>query len=337
MFLKKKIPFYFSLLTAICGAFLTYLFLGSHTSARQAQVSAAPTTLQTDNSCPTVSVRLHGYRFIRPWMYGERECTFERLNPLQAALNRIIDSAQSCGQVEEASVYLKLMDQPDWMTIHNDKLYNPGSLLKVPIMITLLRKSEEEPGLLDKTVHVTALDPSIPAQTYPSQTIQPGHDYSVRELLRYMICYSDNYATQQLSNFFTTAEYQQTFSDLGLTVPVPQDMAFGISAKDYSVFLRVLYNSTYLFFKDSEFATGLLTQCDFQQGLLKGLPSGTLVAHKFGEMGDGKEHILSESGLVYLARNTYVITVMTRGTSMDALSGVISRISGAAYAEIAKL
>jgi beta-lactamase class A len=100
-----------------------------------------------------------------------------------------------------------------------------------------------------------------------------------------------------------------------------------ITVREYSLFLRVLFNASYLNIEDSEYCTGLLSQSDFDKGLLSGLPAGTRVAHKFGEAGDTVNAHFSEAGIIYLDNNPYLITVMTKGRDPKLLPAVVANIS----------
>ncbi len=63
--------------------------------------------------------------------------------------------------------------------------------------------------------------------------------------------------------------FKRLFTDLGLPEPDVHDMHFSITAADYSKFLRVLYNATYLTIEDADYALSLLAQCDFKEGMVK--------------------------------------------------------------------
>ena len=61
--------------------------------------------------------------------------------------------------------------------------------------------------------------------------------------------------------------------------------------------------------------------------MVKGVPENTIVAHKFGEMGDATTRQLHESGLVYIGKIPYLLTIMTKGYDIKQLPEVISSIS----------
>jgi beta-lactamase class A len=150
-----------------------------------------------------------------------------------------------------------------------------------------------------------------------------------------MIKYSDNNATYLLKKNLDVAQFNKTYDNVGLPVPNIMDVNYSLSAEDFSVFLKVLFNAGYLSIENSEFAIKLLTQCDFKEGFLKGLPAGTPVAHKFGEWGDGgMQHELHESGIIYLNGDAYILTVMTSGKNIQDLTKTIQEITQVFYQEI---
>ncbi len=112
----------------------------------------------------------------------------------------LISQRKQTGQITSAAVYLRSLNDNRWISINADEGFSPGSLIKVPILMTYLREAEKNPELLRKRL---TLDSSVkvPSQTYKGDRIVAGKTYSIKELLYYMIAKSDNYAT-----FF--AEYE---------------------------------------------------------------------------------------------------------------------------------
>jgi beta-lactamase class A len=132
----------------------------------------------------------------------------------------------------------------------------------------------------------------------------------------------------------------QVYTDLGLTPP-GDNASYTISAKDYSLFFRVLYNATYLNDTDSEKALSILSQVTFASGLVAGLPSGTVVAHKYGEYVNGNnDHVdsieLHDCGIIYSKKSPYLLCVMTKGQNLNGLQDVIASISKLVYTDIYK-
>jgi beta-lactamase class A len=288
-------------------------------------------------SSPTCKVdikRLSGLKYIRPIMFADEECESDNLAGAKQRVTDIISRYKATDEAACASIYLKDLNSNDWTSINHNEKYEPGSLFKVPILITILKMDERNPGFLNKVITYSkplVFDKNV---AYVSETIKVGQTYSVKELLNYMIKYSDNNATALLETHMDFKIFQKIFEDLGLAVPELGATVYHISANEYSFFMRAIYNAAYLTIDDSEYAAELLTQCRFSDGIIKGLPSGIVVAHKFGESGDQAQKQLHESGIVYIGNNPYLLTVMTRGKENKKLAQLITEISQAVFVEM---
>jgi beta-lactamase class A len=178
-------------------------------------------------------------------------------------------------------------------------------------------------------------DSTVAYHSYAAKTLEAGKYYSVKELLHYMIAYSDNEATILLLKHVRPEFHFKTYTDLGLPKPNAMTGLTEVSARGFSVFMNVIFNATYMNAAASEFCSSLLTECDFKEGLVKGLPASVNVAHKFGEFSDGVNYELHESGIVFNGDVPYVITVMTKGPDRKQLAEAIGDISAIVYHNIA--
>lgn len=215
-----------------------------------------------------------------------------------------------------------------------DELYHPASLNKVAVLITYLHAAESYNNLLDEKLLFEKHDNSLPVQYYTSKTLKPGTTYAIRDLLHYMIAYSDNDAAQLLLKHIDLNFYNKTFTDIGLPKPGDNFDESQLSAKQYSLFMKVLYNASYISIPASEFATNMLAECDFKEGLLKKLPPNVQAAHKFGECRYDDVYELHESGIIYIGDNAYLITIMTKGADQKNLSDVVANISNLVYTKL---
>ncbi len=283
------------------------------------------------NACTYKVRRLGGLQYIKPLLFVDNLCQGDKLMPLKSSLNILFDNFKKSGVLNSASFYMKDYSNNDWMAINEDEKYSPGSLLKVPQLITFLKMNEENPGILNKKIPYVNTLITDKKPIYTSKSIKPGHSYTIRELLVYMIQYSDNNATMLLNGIIDIKTFKKVFTDLGLIEPDWYAKSYPISANEYSIFLRALFNAGYLNIKDSEFAVGLLTKSDFKNGIVNGLPSNVQLAHKFGESGDADEKQLHESAIIYLNNNPILITIMTKGKDMKKLPQVLKEASNLVY------
>jgi beta-lactamase class A len=266
------------------------------------------------------------YKFTRPLIAFDLNNESETLYPIKEQLNTIIQQSKSSGNLFDASVYLRDLETGEFITINNDMRYHPGSLIKVPMLMYYLHESETNPAILNKSLTLTN-DGRMPSQTFKGQQIEFNKPYTIRELLKYMAAYSDNRATTLLNMYCDVPKFKNVFSDLGLPQPNVTDTNFSMTVHDYSVFMRVLFNATYLTPNNSDLALTLLSESSFKDGIVSKLPSNILVARKFGETFKDEKRELHESGIIYCNNKPYMLIVMTKGYNPQQLAGFISNIS----------
>ena len=324
---KLTYPIIYITISALLGASLSYIFFKKTLGAVTENVAHT----NSSSSCNYTQSKLDGFPHVKPVLLADQDCESIKLNPLKNNLKSLIEAEQAKGSVLSASVYIRDLAGDDWISVFGNEKYHPASMNKVGVLITFLHAAESYPNLLDQKLTFEKHDASLPEQYYTSKGLQPGTEYSVKDLLHYMIAYSDNEATQLLLGHIDANFYAKTFTDLGLPKPSAIFDDSKVTAKEYSVFMRVLYNASYLSIPASEFAIKLLTECDFKEGLLKTLPKELQVSHKFGECRTDNTYELHESGIVYLSNKPYLITIMTKGTERKPLSDIIGAISGMVY------
>lgn len=242
----------------------------------------------------------------------------------------IITQKLATKEAAEIAVYFRELNDGPWFGIDEDSNFLPGSLLKVPLLISVLKKSEQNPRLLKKEIVYKKDDQLNIKQHYMfGLPLEVGKKYLVEDLLNKMIEKSDNEAANLLLKSLTYEEISDSYTDLGLHTP---DSA-GVSTRTYASFFRILYNASYLSKQNSEYALDLLSKTDFLNGLAAGLPDDIVVAHKFGEKGiQGSDIVqLHDCGIVYYKTNPYILCVMTKGKDFDILSQIIAQISRNIY------
>ena len=329
--LTKKVPIY-SLLIAFLAptiVFLAYLSTVSkknNDSSTDMELYAA-----AHDDCNMNIKRLSGYSFIRPLLYAEPGCESPNLLPLKPEIEGIINQNKTNGTISDASVYLREFGQAQWMVINEEVKYSPGSLMKIPELIAFYKMNEKNPGYLNKVIKFEHEFQTDKKPVFLSQQIQLGSSYTIRELLKYMIVYSDNNATILLNNIINKDVFTRVFTDIGLAAPDFSASEYPISAQDFSVFMKELFNASYLSKENSETCLELLSKSDFRDGLINGLPVNCATAHKFGEGGDSSLPNFSESAIVYCGKKPYLLTVMLKGKQMQQLPKVISDISKKVY------
>lgn len=261
-----------------------------------------------------------------------------RLEEAKYAIKQYIDTCTDNGSASNVAVYLMDLNKGTWIGINEEEQFTMASLVKVPIMMAYLKKAELDPSLLSDAIMYDQEVDVLPQNISSQVSLKPGNAYTVNELLRHMITYSDNTAMILLFQHIEKEFIDQLCADLRLPTPYLDGRDLQVSVRDYARSLRVLYSVTYLNKKSSEMALRMLTTMEFRDGIIAGIPSGIMVAHKFAEraytQSETKE--LHECGIVYHLERPYLICVMTKGKDFNVLKGVIKDISKIAYGYMEK-
>lgn len=286
------------------------------------------------NQCHT---SLHNY--INP----ELDCintdiAYANINKSNENTRSFVDSQIKSGNATRISVFFRDLKTKKWYGINENETFSPGSLLKLPLAITYFKLSEIDPLVLQMTFVFDKPNDLNSLQYFSlAKPLVVGGKYSVSDFLSRLIIDSDNAVVPTLVHGIDGSFYNKVLVDLGVNIPLPDQggtHADFFSPKSYASILRVLYNSSYLDIEHSEEVLKLLSSSTFKEGLVSGVPTGTKIAHKFGEATqidpitkNSIKHELHDCGIIYRQDNPYILCVMTEGNDFQSLENIISKIS----------
>lgn len=243
-------------------------------------------------------------------------------------------------QMTEVSVYFRDLNNGPWFGIEEDNAFSPASLLKVSVAMSIYKAAEENPGILGIEVmnHIPK-DPSLDQIIMPEEEVVFGEVYTIEELVRRMIVFSDNRAMFLLLDSISEEILSRVFVDLRIEGWGRDAVEDFLSVKTYASFFRILYNASYLNRANSEKVLELLVQTTFKEGISKGIPEDVLFAHKFGErtinfVGFPSSRQIHDCGIVYYPERPYLLCIMTRGNNYDNLKKVVQEISALVYESV---
>ncbi len=290
---------------------------------------------------PKETLRENGYDLIAPLLAcGDLNTNHnKKLDEIKSQIEKYISDKKQSNDLIEASVYIRQPESGNWIGINENKLYDPASLAKVPIMMAYFKLTEQNPDILNRTLFFDGKINSNSLQIIkPALTLEAGRSYSVEDLIHRMIVNSDNNAELLLYNNIDKKNIEDLYNEVFTYIEANGVDSDHISPKSYSIFFRLLYNASYLNNAFSEKALKLLTKTNYSQGLRAGLPQDVVAAQKFGERNyadkNGKiyQSELHDCGIVYYpADNPYMICVMTRGYDLNKLADIIKNISAITY------
>lgn len=279
--------------------------------------------------------QVNPYRFINPLLSCDgaelSNTSSGTLRTLRAKLESLVGAARADGTITRAAIYIRELNDGVWLGINQREEFTPGSLLKVPAVMSLYRYAhEKDPAILTRQFEFAGGDVGVSQQYPPAQSLVPGTIYSMDALVERALRYSDNNSAALIAQSIDTEYLLGAYRDLGFIAPrLGED--YLIRVKDYAAFFRLLYNATYIDRDASEHVLGLLAQSMFTKGIAAGVPEGVAVAHKFGERetGGGVQQ-LHDCGIVYAAK-PYILCVLSQGKDFSALESFIARVSETTY------
>ncbi len=233
------------------------------------------------------------------------------------------------------------LETGETLDIAADTVFHAASTMKIPVMIEVLRRAQSGGFSLDQEVLLVNQFPSIADSSSFSVNASDDSDSSlylkvgqrvpVRELLQRMITRSSNLATNALIELVSAIRVTETahqFGAIHLSVlrGVEDQKAFdkGLSntttSADLATLLAHIEQGTVLSPENSGEMRNILLAQEFNEKIPAGLPSGTRVAHKTGEI----TAVSHDAAIVYPpGRKPYVLVVLTKGIRDGAASSAL--------------
>jgi len=247
-------------------------------------------------------------------------------------------------EITHLSVYFRNINNGGRFWIEEKELFSPASLMKLPLLLVYFKKSESEPGFLDKKVIFTKnwTSDQYRQNILPKNRLQTWNEYRIIDIINQMIKYSDNEASIFLENNISIDEFKKVFTDIWIEFPPFVDWLFdnNIRVIDYSAFFRVLFNASYLNREHSEKVLDLLTKTEFEDWLVAWISDRDItISHKFGERSIwGVNWIermqLHDCWIVYYPNHPYILCIMTRWYNWNKLKEILQEVSSIVYQEI---
>ena len=222
-----------------------------------------------------------------------------------------------------------------------DTVFHAASTMKVPVMIEVLRRAQAGAFSLDQEILLINQFASLADGSPFSLNMADdgdsvlyariGERVKIRELLQKMIVRSSNLATNQLIELVGAANVTATAHSLGaprLSVlrGVEDQKAFDkgmintTTSADLAVLLEGIEKGTVLSSENSAEMREILLAQEFNEKIPAGLPPGTKVAHKTGEI----TAVSHDAAVVYPpSRKPYVLVVLTKGIKESAASSTL--------------
>ena len=263
-------------------------------------------------------------------------------SPLERDLRTVIAKSGA-----EVAVALRTLDGKTEVLIDPDKPFHAASTMKVPVMIELFRQAadgrvtleaplavrNEFKSIVDGSPYKLSEGDDSDREVYAAV----GKTMTLRQLCEAMITVSSNFATNLLIERLGVDSIRETVARLGaggmnVRRGVEDQKAFDNGLNNTTtargllvLFERLARNTAVHPSADAEMIR-ILKRQKFNDAIPAGLPPGTPVAHKTGNI----TRIQHDAGIVY-GSSPYVLVVLVRGiddtTTSKALIAQISKVT----------
>jgi beta-lactamase class A len=253
----------------------------------------------------------------------------------------------------EAAVAFRTLDRRSEVLIEPDLRFHAASTMKVPVMIELFRQAASKSLSLDTPLTIrnefrSIVDGSTYALSAGADSDKLvyaaiGKTMTLRQLCELMITVSSNFAANLLIERVGVDNVRATVTRMGaggmeVLRGVEDQKAFdkglnnSTTARALLVLFETLARGQAVSRKADAEMVAILKRQMFNDGIPAGLPAGTAVAHKTGNI----TRIHHDAGIVF-AKRPYVLVVLVRGIQDPKQSGaLIASVSKAVHASVGR-
>ena len=243
---------------------------------------------------------------------------------------RAIEALAEDAGAESVAVVARDLSDGRELALHGDRWFHAASTIKVAVLLGLYDAIERGELPEDARVHVRNQFTSLAdSRYYRVDATRDGnqvvHDYigrtmRIRDLARHMIVTSSNLATNVLIELLGHEAIRASLERQGVTGidfrrGVEDERAWEaginnrVTANGLAELLRGIAEGTAVSESASAEMLEILHDQRFVSGIPAGLPDGTRVANKTGEIST----VVHDAGVVYLPeRDPYVVVVLTQ-------------------------
>ncbi len=222
------------------------------------------------------------------------------------ALSIMHEIADIASQYNKTTVYYTDVNQKYYFAFGANNIHNTASTIKAPYASYLMKSG------VDLSEILTLEKRHIFTGSGVLKNAKVGNQYSVGDLIRYMITRSDNTAYAMLIERFGTKGFREYSQSLGLDFKLPSGGYTTCTIREMATFLLDIYQ-----YKNTERGSILINHmknCSYSLQIPKAVSHP--VAHKFGFIYEGKA--FHDMGIVF-APSPYIELIFTKidGTVYD--------------------
>jgi len=270
-------------------------------------------------------------------------------SPARPEVERLIRESGA----EDAVAFRTLDVPPQELMLNEDESFHAASTMKIPVMIELFAQAHEGKLRLDDNLLITNEFHSIidgsPYQLDPKDDSDGevynaiGASWTLRQLCEAMITKSSNLATNLIIDRLGVANIQRRVhllgaDDMHVLRGVEDEKAFHAGTNNTTtamalyILLRAIADKTACDPHSCKQMLEILERQTFNEAIPAGLPPGTVIAHKTGEI-TGIHH---DAAIVF-GKRPFILVIMVKGIEdRNKSSALMAAIARAIYGGLAR-
>jgi len=219
---------------------------------------------------------------------------------------------------DRIGVFFEYLPSGTGIGINEKEEYLVASLLKVPVAMaayeSIITGKLKEDTML--TLDKSHLDPYFG----PLWQEGPGYRLTLMEAISRMLQQSDNTAARVIFDSLPPGAVENIFDQLDIPKVINENQPV-VTPKNYASILKSLYLSSILPKEQSQKLLAILTQTDFNDRIVAGIPHGIPVAHKIGfhTYPNLDQSIYTDCGIVYAPSRPFILCIMVQSSEDHAL------------------
>lgn len=243
--------------------------------------------------------------------------------------------------MKDAGIYIKDLQTGETATLNAEKSYPAASIIKIPVMATVMQEIQEGRLQADTLLTIQKEDVAgtwAPAND-PNPPLKAGDKVPVKKLLEVMIARSDNTATNTLASRIKMSTINTYMGSLGyssvqlhnkLNQANTTGLHNAISPVDTGKMLEAIAKKQLVSPQASEEMLRMLAGQMDNSKIPAGLPQGAKFLHKTGETGE----VTHDAGIIRKDGKEYVMVAFTKlapGTGTPKIAALTKAVSPALF------
>jgi beta-lactamase class A len=221
-------------------------------------------------------------------------------------------------QKHKTFIYFAYLNNSSWIGLKEKDLFKAASTVKVPLAMSFYRLQEQGKIKLTDSYFLTDLD--LDSRFGDLYKVGADKSFTIEELIGIMLQHSDDTAMHALLHVANLVGIQDPLKEVYMAmgweyadVSSTTVSYIDINLKTLSNMFISLYNATYLSVEDSSKVLGYLSNTDFKDKIVAGIPSNIVVSHKIGVLAPDKTY--SDCGIVYVPNRSYLLCLGSSGVT----------------------